>query len=204
MMLNKYELVEFNILKYINEGGRVWKVIASNPSWKNRFGSEGYMELPAILIDMYEKEYFDLPEEYNGYRLALGRYKYDDLTNYNIMKEKIEKLLNNKIEVLITAEGISYLRELEDKMSKDEIQPQVIQQFFASVKNVTGSGDIHNTEIVIEKFFSNLVERIPDLPNEKKEAIKRQLPHKVKEFAQSISTIAFSALLNWLLSNVKP
>lgn len=201
-MLNKYEHIEFHILKYLHEKGAVWTQIASNPAWNKRFKCEKYMELQTIIINMYEKGYFDLPIQYNNYRIMLRKYRRESLIDYDTIKKKVNKLFNKGVEVLITAEGISYLRELEVKMSTEGIQPQIIQQFFAPVKSVTGTGDIHNVEIVIEKFFNNLIERISDLPNEKKEEIRRQLPQKVKDFAQNISIISFSALLNWLLSNI--
>jgi|GEM_PF-4497011 len=203
-MINKYELIEINILKYLYESGAVSKLIGSAPGWNKRFASNKWMELPTILVDMFEKEYFDISEELNDYRIALQKYRYSSMQNYRIIKEKLEKEFNLGVNAVITAKGISYLSQLEDKMSSEEIQPQVIQQFFAPVKNVTASGDIHNTEIVVEKIFSNLIDRIQDLQDEKKNEIKRQLPQKVKEFARSISIATFSALLNWFLSNVKP
>lgn len=202
-MLNKYELVEFNILKYLHKKGWIWTQIGSTSQWNERFKCETYMELPAIIFDIYENEYFDLPVEYNNFRIMLAKYHNSNMIDYNTVREKLAKLLNHGIEVLITAKGISYLRELEEKMSKKENQHQVIQQFFAPVKNVTGTGDIQNIEIVFEKFFNNLIERIPDLPDERKADIKKSLPEKVKNLAMNLSVPAFSLFLNWLTAKIQ-
>jgi len=113
--------VQFNILKYINESGAVWTQIASSPGWSDRFKSEKYMELPIIIIDMYEKGYFDLPPKYNDFRNMLAKYKHSNAMNHNIVTEKLTKLFNKGIEILISASGISCLSKFEDTIEEREM-----------------------------------------------------------------------------------